>query len=228
MRKKGLLILALLLTPATSLATPPTIATSADATMAEPEKYSDRRTEVDLGMLTGGSDIGETNRFTYGLHLNIGRRFGDLALLGEYDYLSIGRQDSASQGSLSRLGVTARYSLLRTSGKLGKYGKRGPLSGDYWFEAGAGMQRLAWDAGGTLTRPDLVFGVGLQFNVLIDRRAEKPRYFGPYVAFRANVARAPESSLDVPATCGGPCDTQTSPPGNDVSAFFHFGVNWAR
>jgi hypothetical protein len=223
MPKKGLFILALLLAPATSLATPPpAIATSA------PEEYKDRRTEVDLGMLIGGSDIGETSRYTYGLHLNIGRRFHDLALLGEYDYLSIGRQESANQGSLSRLGVVARYSLLRTSGKPGKYGKRGPFSGDYWFEAGAGMQRLAWDAGGTLTRPDLVLGFGMQLNGVIDPRSPKSRYFGPYVAFRANMARAPRSSIDMPATCGGPCDTQTSPPGTDVSAFFHFGINWAR
>jgi hypothetical protein len=225
-RTSRLIILALLalpLAPATSLATPPTIATS-----AEPEKYSDRRTEIDLGMLIGGSDIGETSRYTYGLHLNVGRRFGDLALLGEYNYLSIGRQDSASQGSLSRIGVTARYSLLRTSGEPNTYGKRGPLSGDYWFEAGTGVQRLVWDAGGTLTRPDLVLGFGVQFNAVIGRRSAKPRYYGPYVGFRASVARAPRSSIDVPITCGGPCDTQTRPPGNDVSAFFHAGVNWGR
>lgn len=224
MRKSALLVLACLITPATALATPP----PAIATSEPPKEKGDRRTEVDLGMLIGGSDIGETNRFTYGLHVNIGRRYGDLAVLGEYNYLSIGRQDSINQGNLNRIGATVRYSLLRTSGKPNQYGRRGPVSGDYWFEAGAGLQRITWDAGGTLTRADLVAGFGWQFNVLIDRRAEKPRYYGPYVAFRANMARAPRSSTDLPATCGGPCNVETPPPGNDISAFVHFGINWAR
>lgn len=226
MRKAGfqLLIVTMLLVPATAVATP-TIATG-----VEPEPKGDRRTEIDLGMLVGGSDIVQSRRATYGLHLNIGRRFGDLALLGEYNYLIVGKESSTNQGSLSRLGVVARYSLLRTSGAPNKYGRRGPLSGDYWFEAGAGIQRLAWDVGGTLTRPDVVLGFGLQFNGVIGRRSDNPRYLGPYVAFRANVSRVPEASLDstMPLTCGGPCDTATRPSRNDVSMFVHFGINWAR
>ena len=202
-------------------ATPP----PAIATEAEPKW--DHRTEVNLGLLLGGSDIGEQQRSTFGLQASLGRRFGDLVLLAEYNHLSIGKESSDNRGSMNRLGVVARYSLLRTSGKPKRRG-RSPISGDYWFEAGAGMQRLAWDAGGTLTRPDLILGFGWQLNGVIGRKSKKPRYYGPYVAFRANLSRAPESSVDVPAMCGGPCDTETQPSKNDVSMFFHFGVNWGR
>lgn len=181
-----------------------------------------------MGLLVGGSDIGETRRQTVGLQLDIGRRFGDLVILGEYNYLDIGKPESMSQGNLSRFGLVARYSLLRTRNDQDDPYKRSPVSGDYWFELGAGMQRLVWDAGGTLTRPDLVFGIGWQLNVVLDRRSPKPRYYGPYVAFRANLSRAPESSLDVPPTCGGPCDTPTRPSPNDIGMFFHVGVNWGR
>jgi hypothetical protein len=202
----------------------PTIATS-----QEPPEPMDRRTEINLGMLLGGSDVGQSSRGTFGIQVDIGRRFGDLVLLGEYGYLSVGEGGGSSPGSLSRLGVTARYSLLRTSGAPNRYGRRKPVSGDYWMEAGAGMQRITWDTGGVLTRPDLVLGFGWQLDVVLGRRSAHPRYYGPYVAFRANLSRAPDSTVaDLPATCGGPCDTATRPSQNDVGLFFHFGVNWGR
>lgn len=188
----------------------------------------DRRTEIDVGMLVGGSDIGEQQRSTYGLHVNLGQRFGDFALLGEYNYLAIGKPSSESRGSMNRFGLVARYSLLRTSSKIEPHGKRGPVSGDYWLEAGAGIERLSWDAGGTLTRPDIILGFGWQLNAVIGRKSDTPRYYGPYIAFRAKLARAPESDDRMPVTCGGPCDTQTGPSSNDVSMFFHFGFNWSR
>lgn len=191
---------------------------------AEEPRYDDR-TEVDLGMLAGGSDIGPDKRSTFGLHMGIGRRFGDLVLLGEYSYLAIGKPDSQSRGAMNRLGVVARYSLLRTKGGPGA---RSAVSGDYWLEAGAGMQRVTWDAGGTLERPDLVLGFGWQLDAVIGRRTRKPRYFGPYVAFRASLSRAPESTMELVPTCAGPCDTETTPSQNDVSMFFHFGLNWGR
>lgn len=218
-----------------SLATLVALAGSAAATPAiagpvdvEPEPRGDRRFEVDLGMLVGGSDLSDQQRKTWGLHLNAGRRFGDLVLLGEYDYLTVGKGSSLHRGTMSRAGLVARYSLLRTDSSIDRPHRRKPVSGDYWFEAGAGVQRVAWDEGGTLTRPDVVLGFGWQFNVVIDRKSDSPRYYGPYVAFRANISRAPGGEMDETTTCGGPCDTATSQPGTDVSMYLHLGINWGR
>ena len=210
--------LALLLVATSALAAP------AIATSVEPARKGERRYEVDLGMLIGGTDIGQTQKSTVGLHLNAGRRYGDLVVLGEFDHLALGRSVT---GTLNRVGVMARYSLLRTSGEPDRRGRRFPLSGDFWFEGGVGAERITWDDGGRLTRPDLAFGFGWQFNVLIDRNGERPRYYGPYVAFRAHLARAPESQGGE-VTCAGPCDSPSGPPLNDLSMFFHMGINWGK
>lgn len=203
-------------------------ATPSIASNGEPPKPKERRNEVNIGLLAGGTDIGQDKRYTLGVQVEAGRRFGDLVLLGEYNYLSLGRASNDNRGSMSRLGVIARYSLLRTSSLPNKYGKRSPVSGDYWLELGAGMERVAWDRGGVLHRPDVIAGFGLQFNSVIGRKSPKPKYFGPYVALRAHVARAPESTLAIPPTCSGPCDSATSPPGTDISLFLHAGINWGR
>lgn len=197
------------------------------AYVAAPEPPGERRNELDIGYLVGGLDIGTDRRFTRGLQLDVGRRFGDVLLLGEYQYLAVGRDDSASRGALSRVGATVRYSLLRTRVDPRASGKHSPVAGDFWLEGGVGMSRLTWDAGGTLTRPDLALGFGLQLDKVIDRRAERPRLFGPYIAFRAHLARAPQTPAGMP-TCGGPCDEATLPSRNNVGLFFHFGANWGR
>ncbi len=188
----------------------------------------ERRTEVDVGFIVGGEDVGPSRRFTRGLQLDVGRRFGDLVLLAEYNYLGVGEDSSSSTGTMSRVGLVARYSLLRTSGGADHRGRRGPLSGDFWLEAGGGVQRVAWDAGGVLTRPDAVLGVGWQLDGVIGGDDPRPRYYGPYVAVRAHLARAPEPGDDVMPTCGGPCDRATRPSRNNVGLFFHFGINWGR
>ncbi|MEM9490954.1 MAG: hypothetical protein AAGC55_17530 [Myxococcota bacterium] len=200
----------------------PAIAVAADP------RPSDHRMEFDLGLLLGGGDIGDTRRQTWGLHVNAGYRFGDLIILGEANYLTVGKSSSMSQGRLGRAGIVARYSLLRTDSQLDSRGRRKPLSGDYWIEAGTGMQHLAWDQGGTVTRPDLVVGFGWQLNGVIGRKSPRPRYYGPYLAFRANLSRAPRTSTGGPEMCGGPCDTATAPPDTDVSMFLHLGLNWGR
>lgn len=186
------------------------------------------RTEVDIGFLVGGEDIGPQRRFARGLQVNLGRRFGDLALLAEYNYLRLGDAGSGSQGSMSRAGVVARYSLLRTGTDRDGRGRRSVVSGDFWLEGGAGVQRITWDVGGRLHRPDGVLGFGWQLNGVIGRKESRPRYYGPYVAFRAHFARAPDHDDTVMATCGGPCDRATKPSRNDVGLFFHVGVNWGR
>ena len=195
--------------------------------VASPPPPAERRNEVNIGLIVGGYDIGDSKRFTRGLQASVGRRFGDVALLAEYQYLAVGRDDSASRGSLSRIGATARYSLIRTKTLPHNRRKHSAASGDVWFESGLGISRLTWESGGVLTRPDLAFGIGAQLDKVIDRRADRPRLFGPYVAFRAHVARSPVEASGMP-TCGGPCDKPTHPSRNNVGLFFHFGFNWGR
>lgn len=212
-----------------SLAASSAHATPSIATSGPPKEPGERRNELNLGLLAGATDVGQDKRQTIGLQVSAGRRFGDLVLLAEYDYLSLGKPTSDTRGSLSRMGVTARYSLLRTSAKpQNGSSRRGPVTGDYWLEMGAGVQRIAWDKGGVVHRPDLALGFGWQLDAVIGRRSPKPRYYGPYVGFRANVTRAPESTMAMPSMCAGPCDTATPPPGTDVSLMFHAGVNWGR
>lgn len=196
------------------------------ATSGAPEKKGDRRTEVNLAMLVGGTAVGGSMRSSVGVQLDVGRRFGDLVVLGEYAHFGLGNNEP--YGTLDRLGLVARYSLLRTRSARDGGGRVKPVSGDYWFEAGAGAQRISWNDGGRLTRPEAVLGFGWQLNVVMDRRSERPRYYGPYVAFRASVARAPEPEDAIGASCAGPCDTPSGPPENDVSMFFHFGINWGK
>lgn len=191
---------------------------------AKPPPPSDRRTEIDIGYLTGGGGIGTRERFQRGVSFALGRRFGDLALLGEYDYLAIGRAEAT--GSESRFGLVARYSLLRTPGAPDDHGERPVMSGDMWIEGGAGYQRIAWDAGGTLRRPDVMLGFGAQLDGVFNRTSDEPSWFGPFIAFRALLARSPE--VEAEATCGGPCDQPGRPSPNDVALFLHFGVNWGR
>ena len=175
-------------------------------------------------MHVGGSDIGDVSGPGVGLNATLGRRFGSLTLLGEYGYLSVGESaysSEARRGNMSRLGLTARYSVLTTG-----EGERSTIGADFWVEAGGGRHRVAWHEGGTLTRNDVVLGFGVQMNVKLNKNSPKPRYFGPYFAFRAHMARAPESGA--PVVCGGPCDNATAPSRNDVSIFFNVGMHWGR
>jgi hypothetical protein len=220
MRKKliGLSFLVVALSAGQAMATPYI------ATEAEPEKPKVRRNQATIGMHVGGSDIGDVSGPGVGLHTTFGRRFGTLTLLGEYSYLSVGESAYDVQhrrGNMSRLGLTARYSVLTTGES-----EKSSLGADVWVEAGGGRHRVAWHEGGTLTRNDVVLGFGVQMNVKLNRKSPKPRHFGPYFAFRAHMARAPES--DEPAVCGGPCDNASAPSRNDVSIFFNVGLHWGK
>ena len=207
----------------------PTVARATTAIAVEAEtqpdpKPKERRTEVDIGKLVGAAEIGTLRPYASGLQVNVGRRFGDIALLAEYNYLSIGRNENI--GTLSRVGVTARYSLLRTSGLPDDSGHRGWASGDFWIEGGAGAQRVAWNEGGRLMRPDAVLGFGVQLNVVVGKDTPKPRYIGPYIAFRTHLSRGPDHGAEVMPGCGAVCDTATRPSRNNVGTFFHLGINW--
>lgn len=185
-----------------------------------PKKKGERRTEINFGLLVGGSDVGDINGTGVGLNLNLGRRFGDLVALGEYNHQTVGKR--GTRGRMNRLGLTLRYSLLR----LGLKKKRDPMGVDWFAELGAGRQYIAWNEGGRLARNDVQLGFGMQMMGRV-KRADKYRYVGPYFAFRARAARAPKSANVMP-TCAGPCDKPTGPPRTDVSLFFHVGMNFGR
>lgn len=197
----------------------PSIAVSSD--QGEP---LDKRIEIDVGYLVGGSDVGDATGLGSGLTLAAGMRLGNGSVLGEFNYIAVGdelNRAGSRRGRMSRVGLLARYSIL----SLGE--PRDKLTNDFWLEAGVGRHEVAWNNGGTLTRSDAVLGFGYQFNGRIGRHDPKPRYFGPYFALRAHLARAPSDTSQMP-TCGGPCDEQTRAQRNDVGLFFHFGLNFGR
>lgn len=180
------------------------------------------RLEARIGMLVGGGDVGDVTGPSNGLHVAIGARYGDVTGMAEYDYLSVGDasdEDANRHGDLSRAGVVARMSLFHTA-------EDGPIAGDYWAEAGVGYERVAWDPGGVLDRPDLVLGFGAELDGHAYWQSAHPRHIGMWLGFRAILARAPVSAA--PPTCGGPCTMATAPSRNDVGLYFSWGMHWGR
>jgi hypothetical protein len=179
-------------------------------------------------MLAGTSDIGDMRGRGAGLEISAGMRLDELSILGQLDYLGVGESrdvENPRRGDRMRLGLAARYALFQINPQ------NNPLALGFWLEAGAGRQRIAWNRGGTLTRNDLALGLGVQMDAKIGGKSGKPRYLGPYFAFRANMARAPEpmeTSDGMTPTCGGPCDTATGPSATDISIFFNVGMHWGR
>lgn len=211
--KTGLLTtLALTLTAFVSSAGANTIAIS-----APPEEPIAKRIEFNVGMLLGGMDLGKTRADATGLTVNTGVRLGELSVLGELNYVAL---RASERGTMTRLGLTTRYSLV----PLGD--DKGFATSDIWLEGGVGWEHVAWRSGGVLDRADVALGLGWQANIIMDRRSDHPRYLGPFFALRTFVAQGP--SADGTATCGGPCDRATLPSSTDVSFMFHMGINWGR
>lgn len=223
MRKSSFLtLLASVLVASPVWATPYMVSTDAPA-----EAPAIRRTAVSIGLLGGSSNVGDMHGSGIGAEVNAGYRWNDVTMLAQFDYLGVSESqmlDAPRRGNLMRLGMAARYLVFQVDPIPEEFGM------GFWLEAGAGRQRVAWERGGTLTRNDLVFGFGMQMDITVGKKSGKPRYLGPYFAFRLNAARAPESMSDAMSgpACGGPCDTATKPSANDISAFFNLGMNWGR
>ena len=205
-------LVALTLTVLAPLASANTIAIS-----APPEEPIEKRLEFNVGTLLGGMDIGKVRASTAGLAVNLGMRLGDLSVLGEVDHLAM---RATERGTMTRVGLTTRYSLV----PLGD--DKGFATSDIWLEGGVGWQHVAWRSGGVLDRPDALVGIGWQADIIMDRKSANPRYLGPYIALRTFIAQGPET--DGTPTCGGPCDRATLPASTDVSFMFHMGLNWGR
>lgn len=221
MRTMMLVGAAALATALTATARPAHADCYSDECKQREAEWNRTRFEGGVGLLAGGFSVGPIDGSAIGTHLDGGVRSGRLAILGEYDFVSIGESsydvEDPVRGQLHRLGVNARYSL----GSFG--GQSIPLRGDIWIEGGLGDQLVRWDGGGELERRDLAFGFGGQMTVAIGK--EHPRYLGFYYAFRGLVARDPVEPKDpAMATCAGPCDRPTGPSAYDMGAFFNFGV----
>jgi len=189
-----------------------------------PEKPKDRSTEVQVGMLIGGADVGDVTGSGVGMQLSLGRRYGEWTVSGEFNYMGIShRNDVEPEGTMSRVSMLGRLNVLEFGGG------RTPIMGRLWMEGGLGVQRVAWDAGGILTRPDIAFGFGFSWAGILNRKEpKKKKTIGWFVAFRAHFAQAPKSTSAGAPMCAGPCDRATGPSRNDVSMFANFGFHWGR
>jgi hypothetical protein len=107
-----------------------------------------------------------------------------------------------TDGVMQRVGLVARYAFAKAASAPELDATR--VIGELWLEAGAGEERIAWDRGGVLERPDLVIGIGTTGAV----RSGAHRN-GLSAAFRVYVAR--RTDLDSIPTCSAPC-TEATPP----------------
>lgn len=187
---------------------------------------SERRIEGRIGMLLGGSDVGDADGFSLGLVSGLGYRIGDVTLRGRFDHYRVGdgaNESAARNGRATRLGAAVRYSLANS------YQPERTRSGvgvELWGEAGIGWEHVAWRPGGVLDRPSGELAIGFELDRFGERSYQRRRHIGYFLGFRTLIARGP--ATDEPAMCGGPCDRPTRPSRIDLSMFFEFGVHWGR
>lgn len=221
------LALALLLA-STATAVANTVAT--DGAYASYEDTDDRpaprRVEGRVGMLIGGSDVGDADGFSIGLSAGVGYRIGDLTLRGVFDHYRTGDSSDEAldrRGRGTRVGGAVRYSFANT----GESRSSGGLGVDFWGEAGIGVEHVAWREGGVLDRPSGEVAVGFELDGQGERgRHGRRRHVGYFMAFRSLIAQGPE--MAGPSVCGGPCTQATKPSRLDVSMFFELGLHWGR
>ena len=183
-----------------------------------------REVEGRIGMLLGGADVGDADGFSVGVSGGLGYRIGDVTLRGLFDYYRVGDGSGEAmdrKGRASRFGGALRYSFANTG-----WDSHTPV--DFWGEAGAGYEHVAWRNGGVLDRPNAEFAFGLDVGHRSAPNAHGDRHsIGYFMDFRTLVAQAPEITGAM-ATCSGPCTEATKPTRTDVSMFFELGVRWGR
>ena len=198
---------------------------SAPVLVGGDERPAPHRIEGRIGMLLGGSTVGDADGFSLGVSAGLGYRIGDLTLRGTFDYYRVG--DSADEapmrrGRATRVGGAVRYSFANT----GPDDSKG-VDLDFWGEVGAGYEHVAWRQGGVLDRPSASLAVGFEVDGHgASDRNRRARHIGYFMDFRTLLAHAPD--MDAPAVCGGPCTEATKPSQIDVSMFFELGVHWGR
>ena len=200
---------------------------ASDGVEARDDKPAARRIEGRVGMLLGGSDVGDADGFSVGLTTGIGYRIGDITLRARFDHYRVG--DSASEamvrrGRGTRVGGAVRYSFTNTASDHERKG----VGVDFWGEAGIGVEHVAWREGGVLDRPSGELAVGFELDGYgkRDDNSRRRRHVGYFMGFRSLIGAGPE--IDGPAVCGGPCTKATKPSRLDVSMFFEVGLHWGR
>jgi hypothetical protein len=192
------------------------------------EKAAERRVEGRVGMLLGGSDVGDADGFSLGVSAGLGYRIGDVTLRGLFDHYRVGdstTEANVRRGRGTRVGGALRYSFANN---YDSDRDRKGLGIDLWGEAGIGLEHVSWRAGGVLDRPSGELAVGFELDGYGRRhdRANSRRHVGYFMAFRSLIGQGPE--MEGPAVCGGPCTKATKPSRIDVSMFFEFGLHWGR
>lgn len=194
------------------------------ATDTSAQRETPREIDGRLGMLLGGSDVGDADGFSIGVSGALGYRIGDVTLRGTLDYYRVGdggNEALSRKGRATRIGGGVRYSFAN----LG-FDSRGIV--DFWGELGAGYERVAWRHGGVLERPSGELAVGFDVGARGKPNARgDQRKIGYFMAFRSLVAQGPQMPGAMP-TCSGPCSEPTTPPRTDVTMFFELGVHWGR
>lgn len=190
------------------------------------DRPSPRRVEGRVGMLLGGSDVGDADGFSIGLSAGVGYRIGDLTLRALFDHYRTGDSSDETldrRGRGTRIGGAVRYSFANT----GESRSGGGVGVDFWGEAGLGVEHVAWREGGVLDRPSGELAVGFELDGQGERgRHGRRRHVGYFMAFRSLIAQGPE--MAGPSVCGGPCSQATKPSRLDVSMFFELGLHWGR
>jgi hypothetical protein len=197
---------------------------ASDGYARAPGDRTPREVDGRIGLLLGGSDVGDADGFSAGVSGALGYRIGDITLRGLFDYYRAGDGDGetmARKGRAMRFGGAVRYSFANT-------GFDTKTNVDFWGEVGAGYEHVAWRHGGVLDRPsgELAFGIDLGRRGARNERGDRKRV-GYFMAFRSLVSQGPEMA-GVTATCSGPCTQATKPARTDVSMFFELGVHWGR
>jgi hypothetical protein len=188
----------------------------------EGSRWDKARAFAAIGVRFGNFTInGDSSGTAIPFHIDAGVRRSRWVVFASYDVLGVSADVPApddparttssvptgdGSGLAHRLGATARYSV-------GRFGETdGGL--ELWTEGGIGVQHLRWDAGGTLTRPDVGFGVGMTVIYL-----GREHHTGGTIGLHVMLSPRNDTSNTAPA-CGGPCDTATPPSSLDRGFLF--------
>jgi hypothetical protein len=217
-------LLAALLLACTAVSSASANVVATDGSEARP---SIKRVEGRLGILLGGSDVGDADGFSIGVSAGAGYRIGDVTLRALFDHYRVGDSSDETmvrRGRGTRVGGALRYSFLNT-GDVER--ERGGLGVDFWGEVGIGVEHVAWRQGGVFDRPSGEVAVGFELDGQGERnRTGRRRHGGYFMAFRTLIGQGPE--MDGPAVCAGPCTKATRPSRTDLSMFFELGLHWGR
>lgn len=214
----------------TTSATPRTPVSWTEPVLVMKSRWSMLRWFAAAGVRFGSFTInGDSSGTAIPFHLDLGVRRDRWLAFASYDVFGVtarvpalapGGADTAraselpplgdGSGLAHRLGIAARYTLTRFGESDGGL--------EIWAEGGLGVEHLRWDAGGTLTRPDLALGIGATFIYL-----GRSRHSGITTGLRITIAPRNDVS-NAPPACGGPCDTATPPSSLDRSFLFDITV----